>query len=452
MTNHSIRLGITAACLLALTLACNLPIPTGSPPAEPPAPANSGQPNAPAPTETPLQPATITDSKLTCFNETCLARSSKINYLIVTRPLFLDALITFVNWKADNNFSVGVVTVDWLADNFQGRHLAEQVKAGIHHLRREAGIGGSLYVLLVGDTEIELQNFNVSAVMASYNLSQPWNVPTGFYRRIHTDPPNEVLPSDAYYVEDRDWDPQNTGLNPVPEESGQGKWVNDIFIGRWSVRTPDEVARITQKTLAVRPTTKILFAEDKESYTPSRCIYPPNSYTGERAYAACYLNSEEIRNRVLGQYAPWIQMETLFVDPQDNAQVDAFEAKLFNYDGAVSTVFHGNYDCLYVRKGNCWQINEMPFKSTFSLFDSSSCSIGAFYAGTADTLAESILKHPNGPAVVTQAGHNQFHFFEHLKFGMPVGVAFWDAGREYVYWLNPILLLGDPSLIIFEKT
>jgi hypothetical protein len=86
------------------------------------------------------------------------------------------------------------------------------MKAGMQDLHRRTHLR---YVLLVGDTVVYPSDnwaYSASALLNSYDLSDPFNVPTGFYRRVNTDPPGEVLASDAYFVEDRDWDVDNTGL------------------------------------------------------------------------------------------------------------------------------------------------------------------------------------------------------------------------------------------------
>ena len=58
---------------------------------------------------------------------------------------------------------------------------------------------------------------------------------------------------------------------------------------------------------------------------------------------------------------------------------------------------------------------------------------------------ELILLAPSGPAIVSQSP-NPVLFFRDLRDGKTVGEAFWSEGSVWVYWPNPILLLGDPSV------
>ncbi len=202
-----------------------------------------------------------------------------MDYLIVTRPLFEAALIPFINWKAEQGFQVGLATVDWLDSTYPGRHLAEKMKTGMHDLRKRTGV---IYVLLVGDTAIPADDFRVEFVLYSYKLSTKYNVPTGFYRRVDADPPGEVLPSDAYFVEDRDWDPENTGLNPRPDdmESGEGTLQADLYLGRWSVRKPEDIAPIFEKTKQAGLVTQIFFSADQTIYNGETTNCTPGHLPG----------------------------------------------------------------------------------------------------------------------------------------------------------------------------
>jgi hypothetical protein len=386
-----------------------------------------------------------------CRDAACL--ETPLDFLIVTRPFFEAALQPFIDWKSDNGYRIGLVSVEWLDQTFAGRHMAERMKTGMHTLRRGSSSAEALYVLLVGDTEIEMENFHITAVQASFDLSHPWNVPTGFYRRISNDPADEVLPSDAYFVEDRDWDPDNTGLNPVPDQEwGQGTFDATLYLGRWSVRDPVQVANIIAKTMAHAPAQKVLFAESAEfddELSKTICTWPPDSYWGERAYASCYNNSYEMRTRLFEGNSPWLKTESLYVEIANPSEVAAFYDKLLNYDGVVYTLFHGYYYCLAMEANLCVGIETLKFNTLLPFYEPAGCYVSAVYSGREDTLTESLHNAATGPAIVSTAGHNEYGYYENLRLGQPVGQAFWRAGAVYTYWLNPILLQGDPSLQVF---
>ncbi|MFN2232442.1 MAG: C25 family cysteine peptidase [Anaerolineae bacterium] len=421
-------------------------------PTQPPAPTEEGGIAPTVPTSPPLPTEPSVHSFAVCYQDSCLG--STIDYLVVTRPLFVEALTPFINWKSDQGYRVGVVTVDWLAGTYSGRHLAEQMKVGMHDLRQKAAGGGTLYVLLVGDTQVAYDDFSIHAMMASYDLSIDWNVPTGFYRRIYNDPPDTILPSDAYYVEDRDWDPGNTGLNPVPDQSlGQGRFDATLYLGRWSVRDPSEIAPIFAKTRDASPADRILFATDEEFTGGSSCTsWPPTGYTGPNNYASCYVNTEIAQSRLFGSNAPWLVTDSLVVDLTDPSQTEHLIETFLSYPGAVHGSFHGFYYGISLSNvgDGCCGSADLQFRTRFPLLTLSSCSVAAFYTGSQDTIIETVLKYPEGPAVVAQPGHDEYHYYEYLLQGYPVGQAFWRAGSHYAFWMNPIVLFGDPSLTVLQ--
>ncbi len=411
-------------------------------------------------------------ASLICQNDSCRSVGGlEFNYLIVTRPIFVSALTPFINWKTSQGYRVGLVTVEWLDQNFSGRHMAEKMKAGLHFLRRNSGVQ---YVLLVGDTSVgnvggvtppsafedslgivDIGNITPERMRYSYNLTQPWNVPTGFYRRLPSDPPQVILPSDAYFVEDRNWDPENTGLNLITNrEDGSGQLNASLFLGRWPVRSPGEINSIFQKTRSVSPATSIFFTQN----TPApdahviECphVWPP----AENDRFFCYLNQMDVvRPRLFEANTPWLRTESLWADPDDPVQSRNLQERLFSAQGIVSQTYHGSHACLRLSE-ECFHIEQIAFRYVFPLMEIGSCLIDSFYWDQTygerdDSLAEALLRAPTGPAVIT-GSPNPYMFFNGLLEGKTVGEAFWRSGQTYVYWPNPVTLLGDPSLKVLQ--
>lgn len=387
--------------------------------------------------------------RVACQEAACL-EGVTVDYLVVTRPVFIQALADFLQWKADLGFSVGLVTVDWLEGTFAGDDTAERMKAGMHAIRRAAAPSGIMYVLLVGDTEVARDDYSIDAVLRSYSLEEPWNTPTGYYRRVSSDPAGEVLPSDAYFVEDADWDPDGTGLNPIGGDTGQGTMQPTIYLGRWSVRTPGELEAVVAKTMQAEPASSMLVTFDVEFWGTGCCDrWPPNdAWFGTGTKSCCYNAPQIAVDRLLGPQTPWITTEVIPIDflaPEP----EAF-AQFLATEGAATIAFHGMYQCLSMTYGLCVDGAAMQFDHVFPVLEASGCYVASFYSGSTDTLFEAILKQPTGPAVVAQAGHNEYGFIEAMVAGRPVGDAFWAPAADYVYWLNPIVLLGDPSLVVLQ--
>lgn len=429
-------IGATAAALAA----CG-----GDPSGSSSAPTTSGGPATTA-TASVAAPTTAPVDSLACRDADCL--KTTFDYLIVTRPMFVDALQPFAAWKTDAGHHVGLVTVEWLDTSQAGDHLAARMKAGMHALADGSGVR---WVLLVGDTAMAAWDFSIDNVLGSLALDQPWNVPTGWYRRVAGDQPGEVLPADAYFVENRDWDVEGDGLNMRAEnrETGEGTLAATIFLGRWPARTTDEVAALTAKTKAASPADDILFTADAslaDGLSTSCSEWPPARFKE----FFCYLDTMvTARTRFFGDNAPHLATELRIVDLADAAAADAALASLIGVDGVAVVSFHGNYDCWGLTAGDCVGIDRIGFEHVFPLLEAEACLVGEFYFADGRSLAEALLLAPTGPAVFTQAP-NPVLFLEAIRNGAPVGEAFWSTAASYLYYPNPIRILGDPSLVVLR--
>jgi hypothetical protein len=60
-------------------------------------------------------------------------RSDRIDYLIVTRPVFAESpgLRAFVDCKESQKYRVGLLTVEWIDGHYGGEHLAAKIKAAL---------------------------------------------------------------------------------------------------------------------------------------------------------------------------------------------------------------------------------------------------------------------------------------------------------------------------------
>jgi hypothetical protein len=370
----------------------------------------------------------------------CLGAKSGLTFLVVTRPLFVPALAPFLSWKASQGFRVGVVTVEWLAASFRGRHLAEKMKTGLHEIRKRSGVR---YVLLVGDTEIDPDRNDIDAVIASYDLSAAWNVPTGYYRRISSDAPREVLPSDAYFTEDRDWDPGAAGRVPNGKsDTGEGTFNASLFVGRWPVRRPDEVDVLAGKTRALSATNRILFTRDGtlgNTDVQKWCASEPFKFPFD-----CYASFDTTR-LLLQKEKPGIVVDDRIVDLEDGAQTAAHASLVASYPGIIVGLYHGYHSGITMPGWEGLWTHDFPMQIA------QSCLVGTFYTGSTDAYSESVMKAFKGPALFLQPP-NLYLFFKGMSEGKSVGEAFWRGAATYVYWPNPITFFGDPSLVVLKDT
>ncbi len=395
---------------------------------------------------------TQSDRGFICENAVC--QSVAFDYLLVTRPIFVESLREFVEWKTSLGFRVGLVTVEWLDQTFEGRHMAERMKTGMHFLRQQSGVR---YVLLVGDTSIANFDFSISATLESYSLDEPWNVPTGYYRRLASDPVNEILPSDVYFVEDRDWDANGVGATPITnDENGGGSLDATLFVGRWALRSPEEIEPIVAKTMSVTRTDRVLFTVD-QSLLPLEPACPdewppldnPEAPPPPFKEFFCYLDTM-IKARSVFDASAWLTSTYQPTEINDEAESATARSMLLDSEGAVVISYHGGHDCMMLDSRGCESATNWPFKNVFTLLEAESCIIATFYFADSDSLGEILLKRGTGPALVTQAP-NPYLFLVRLRKGESVGEALWRSAEAYLYWPNPIMLLGDPSLPVFVE-
>jgi hypothetical protein len=432
--------------LLVFTLsACAAP---AAPPTEPPITATATFPastytptqtSLPTPTSTPE----VTASPM-CVDETCLTDGLQLEFLIVTRPMFVEALQPFIDWKSQNGFRVGLVTVEWLDAGFEGRDMAERMKTGMHFLRRRTGFQ---YALLVGDTVVYPSNdyeTPVANFLASYTLAIAYNVPTGFYRRLNEDPATNVLPSDAYFVEDRDWDPEDTGVNPRPDnmETGDGTLHANLYLGRWPARTLTDLGVVIQKTITMTPADSLFVAGDESTYGTTWCSFWPPTVG---YHMACYQNVPLLwQEPISADPGPYVTTERMMVDLNDPAQASALMDRILSNEDVMALGLHGNLECLGVVPNDCLSAARFQFQNNFPLLDIQACVVGN-YSHPTRSFAESLLFAPKGPAILSAAPVPML-FLREVRDGSTVGKAYWGTASAWIYWPNPLFLLGDPSL------
>ncbi|MGC4118727.1 MAG: C25 family cysteine peptidase [Myxococcales bacterium] len=190
-----------------------------------------------------------------CCDAACTGGSPAPPFLIVTRPLFVEALGEFVDWKKQRGQATGVLTLEWIHETYgaePGLLLADRLKTALRQFKSR----GTQFVLLVGDAQVE-QILDAAGTappgchLQMNSLAEPWSVPTGYYYRnlpCDTYPGEEY--TDVFFADLADWDPDGNGLND-DLDTAQWDLAAMIFVGRWPVRTPEEVIAIAGKTREV---------------------------------------------------------------------------------------------------------------------------------------------------------------------------------------------------------
>ncbi len=137
----------------------------------------------------------------------------------------------------------------------------------------------------------------------------------------------------------------------------------------------------------------------------------------------------------------------MFIDLADPVQASIFLDRFLSNQGVMVVVYHGLYDCWQLSE-ECIPAREIQFEYVFPLLEAEACFVSAFYFDEGTSVSEVLFRAPTGPAIFSQAP-NPVLYLQALRDGETVGKAFWQSAATYLYWPNPILLFGDPSLVVF---
>ena len=113
-----------------------------------------------------------------CYNKDC--ESEDPDYLIITRPLFVSAIQDFIEWKENDGYNVGVLTVEYINTMKTEDNPSKNIREMIKDYKKKHS---TKYFLLIGDTISTDSNGNVD-INEMYRMDYDWNVPSGHYCRI----------------------------------------------------------------------------------------------------------------------------------------------------------------------------------------------------------------------------------------------------------------------------
>ncbi|MBI5047239.1 hypothetical protein HZC07_05935 [Candidatus Micrarchaeota archaeon] len=415
-----------------------------------------------------------------CINGNC---SSNLDYIIITRPMFLESLNEFISFKKSQGYRVGVLTAEWINTSNQKTLLADKIKDKIQFFRKS----GIKYFLLVGDASVSINYASSNTLPPTYHLEMDsletnWSIPTGYYYR---DLPGETYVqeefTDVFFADPNNWDPDNNGVNGAIN-SASSNWQDFAYVGRWSVRNASEVKTITQKTLLAERNIasnkydrEILMLADNTLASPQtgstdscqeKFLFDDYSEDvfGFMSKSSCESNFSAV--------AADLKSEARFYtfDSSGN-QKNQFERLFFSSNNLiVDEMFHGNQNLISAAGTRYTNNDTTRFQNVFPVLAETSCLVGTFYLGQTDSFNEALLKEKNGPAIIVQP-ENTYIFYKKLREGSTIGEAFYasktikqgiidDWKKNPTSWLgsgNGLTLqagdnlFGDPSAVIYPK-
>lgn len=385
-----------------------------------------------------------------CSNEDC-KNENTVDYLIISRPLFEDALQPFVKWKSDNGFKIGFVTVDYIDANYSGHNVAEKIKKLIGEYSLHVD-----YFLFVGDTEVwkldsefkwqvDTDSDILENLDGAYDLDKKWNVPAGYVVLGEQDGEKSMMLSDLYYADLNNWDDDGDGITDVQAFSEIFSF--ETMVGRWPVRTPEELENVILKTMDVKVSNMMDFwgsDEWRELYNQQDidkyCINAPANFLDQGS-----ITTECVMHLIFG-YDSNTSFTMNYVPLEDiSAGNLSFADYFLNTERPIFANFHGS---LFGIDG--LTVNDVDkFTRIIPLYVPQACSMVHYYLRSVDALSEALVKAEKGPATLA-VPPNSYFFFKQLAQGKTIGEAFYPKEQKWTLnrWYS--MLFGDPSLKIFE--
>ncbi|MBU0667955.1 hypothetical protein KJ835_02410 [Patescibacteria group bacterium] len=374
--------------------------------------------------------------------ETGLRDYNNKDYVIITRKLFRDTLIRFIEAKEKEGFAVETVMVEDLDNDCNGKSPAEKIKTFIRNRVRE-----STNFLLVGDTEVR-EDFRWKAnadedikfnLEGSQDLGKSWNVPSGYYLLSSSEGDGRTMTiSDLYYADLDEWDKDGDGFNDTVPFSEEFDF--EAVVGRWPVRTTEDLNKIITKTLNVRPMHEVHFWKslefDKE--------YPENCTKTEMEIRKGALTSPFCAMQIVFAGSD-IAMKTHYIEQADVEKGNTAFRKFFvSTDQAVYANFHGSKTS--IQGFSVGDVNQ--FENIIPFYHPESCSMVHYFWGSDDALVEALLKAEKGPAAIVQPP-SPSNFYMGISHGKTLGESLYPKGKYTMNrWYS--MLLGDPSLKVVE--
>lgn len=419
-----------------------------------------------------------------CYNEECEVENP--NYLIITRPIFVNTIQDFIKWKKENGYEVGVLTVEYINTIENQDNPAKNIREIIKEFSNNHDTD---YFLLIGDT-ISGDSVESANIKEMYKMDYSWNVPSGYYCRqdifygkwfpeSNYDYSKCIEISDLYYADfdDEAWEENEDGYimrgiysnsyryngsefikiehafsaDKYSEILGEDSRSLDFetIVARIPIRNPNEFQNVFNKIKNYKPVTAFDHLADAtldngidEIYETS-CSLPEVSEDDYAKYDSnCAQNTTLSKNILING---GISYSFQKFDLSNTDEYNLAQNLILNESNILNPFFHGSHNSISVFQNT--DIDK--FLNIFPAWISASCLIGTFSVGNDDSLSEYLIKGNNGPAFVIHPT-NQYYFYKDLMAGKTVGEAFYNVNKTISrYTAVSNNLFGDPSLKIF---
>jgi hypothetical protein len=391
---------------------------------------------------------------LTLISNKLVCNPNDLNYLIISRPIFLEELEPLKLDKEQKGLIVTIVTVEDIIASQDGRDIQEKIRNYILNKYQNDQVD---YLLLVGTPDAD-DNPKEDTILVPVTLDKEWELPIRYVYCPAVVNPDTLtyVPCEMYYSNlHGNWDDDMDGrygeswkdnLDGIDEVD----WLPEIAIGRIPCRTEADLTIYINK----------LIATDYSNLT--------NSDIRALSLQAKINNHGVIADSIANE----LVMSTLPEDPDPTKDAVEYELNNNNYH-FVSFTGHSNEVCLSLPDG-CWTASGLSSSSSVFFSYIAGCSTSNIDRGNTSekTFTENLLfKEDCGSIgyigawrISTPIGQNDLwrSFCKSFYDGSEtiIGKTFQKALRDYYYsysywhngwykyWHYTMLIysfFGDPS-------
>jgi hypothetical protein len=409
-----------------------------------------------------------------CLNSECQSEIS--DYVIITRPKFIDAIEEFVTWKDIQGFDVGIITVEYINDNYSGSDISRKMK---NLIKEFANNRGTKYFVLIGDAA---QSSTVNPELdrnVLFNLNYDWNVPSAYFCSISAyntaggSYSSCILGTDLFYADfDEEGWQENTdgyimrGIYSYNHYLRNGELIRythdsddphildfETIIARIPIREASEFENIFYKLRNYQPAgfdliTSVELFNEEENIERFNAECVSDFFTTDYLKGKTYNCTDNPYANIKYLEEKDSRTSRYIFDITDITEQSLAKNQILNNRKNAIISFHGYLNYIEVFH----ESDVESFTSIFPVWMPHSCNMSKFTRGHTDVLAERIFKAQKGPAMVIFPT-NQFDFLKNVLNGKTVGEAYYNINTVIPrYTTDHKILFGDPSLKIYGSS
>lgn len=323
-----------------------------------------------------------------------LASPSPATILLITSPELEEAWEPFAEWKTSIGKPVRILTTEAIDERYEGPDLQEKMRRCI---RNHVDHFATYWVILGGDSNPE------GGVVPDRDTTHQVDGETV-----------TNIPTDLYYLSNKDWDADNDGVYGEWEEDRDSIAYPDgrIGLGRIPVRTPEDVAAYTAKVIAYESRYPAQSFATSMVYTcPVPAAYPKLRASWDAHIAPVFTDGSV--SRFFADITPWDERQ-----PGDYALSPSNWLKLFNdrQTGKMHLHGHGLLDAWVLEHDEKVTIKDLVNlrnEDAYPVITTVSCFTGQFDSSEDPCISEALLRAPKAGAVAVVApsreGRPHFH-------------------------------------------